>query len=143
MSVELCSGSFFPSIVKEMRNSEFTFYLTGSRFWGNYNYQSDWDFFTQDSPEVRTWLKKFNFVEYSNDTHYSSDDQCLSVYNFKGSSEPFDHIHIQVVADVEIKKIIQAILIELFPLGFKTKNDAKAIWKAAFACHRVGTGQLL
>ena len=41
------------SVFKMLRQSSYTFYLTGSRYFGNYTENSDWDFFADYNTIVR------------------------------------------------------------------------------------------
>ena len=87
-----------------LNDSSYMFYLTGSRFFGTANNNSDWDFFVQDSPMLRVFLVKNGFKL---DIH-TGYDSCLdaAVYQYKD-------IHIQCVTDVELKIDVQSCIMNL------------------------------
>lgn len=61
-------------VLNRMGESPFKFYLTGSRFMRlGQRPDSDWDFMTQDSPEVREFLKSIHFADY-NILNYAGKD---------------------------------------------------------------------
>ena len=87
-------------LIDALRNSEFEFYLTGSRFFLTHKPSSDWDFFTKDCEEVRRFLTNFGFRPEAGEY---SDKLTTTVYR-----QPF--IDVQLVSDVECKRIAQEIL---------------------------------
>ena len=52
----------YQSALDVIRDSEFEFYLTGSRRFGTANRFSDYDFYTQDTQEVRDFLLQNDFL---------------------------------------------------------------------------------
>lgn len=133
------------SIIEVMNQSTHDFYLTGSRFWNNHkNENADWDFFVNDSYEVRFFLKNLNFEFISNSSTYS-DGQCnglMEFYNEKPVPEKNDiieeKIHIQLVINSSVKKEVQLILFENFPNGFVDKVTARLMWKLGLECYNKG-----
>lgn len=119
------------------------FQLTGSRFFGTDTSFSDWDFFTQDCPGVRLWLKTNGFTMYDGGSGYAGDGQCVNVYVFNDGRDPEDmshQIHVQVVKDFDLKQTVQKLLLSLYgPELFPTdKQLVKSIWKHAFMFHMLG-----
>lgn len=49
-------------ILQQFAESDQTFYLTGSRFFGTERAKSDWDFFVQNSETIRTQLSSWGFI---------------------------------------------------------------------------------
>ena len=66
--------NMIPSFLQVLEESPFVFHLTGSRFFGDSKESSDWDFFTQYSNEVETFLKNYGF-----DYHIDYKDEGISV----------------------------------------------------------------
>lgn len=54
-----------------LEESSYEFFLTGSRLFGGYRQNSDYDFFVQEGKEVESYLQELGFVE---DTGASYDD---------------------------------------------------------------------
>lgn len=46
-----------------LANAKYTFYPTGSRYFGGATNESDWDFYAEDTNEVRAFLIDVGFVE--------------------------------------------------------------------------------
>jgi len=90
------------SLISILEASQFEFYLTGSRFFGKeQSHSSDFDFFVQDSPEVRTWLTKQGFKACLS---YQEDQLIDIVYqNYKDGI----WVDVQCINDIEVKKIAQ------------------------------------
>lgn len=123
-----------------MEASEFSFFLTGSRFWGNPTPDPDWDFFTNDCEDVRKWLLQNGFNQYSSASKYAGDGQCNDVFVLGNKEDGGNMIQIQVVNSAYTKNIIQDELYRLYRNGFSNKEHAREIWSTAFAiynlCHR-------
>lgn len=109
-----------------LQTSEFKFYYTGSKFFGGQTEKSDVDFFVQDSKEVRKFLEDNGF---SLDEGISYRDKgCSAVYEYY--SRPM--IHVQVVGDVNIKRVAQDILIASgVHMASIPKESRKYIWNVA------------
>ena len=103
------------------------FHLTGSRFFGGANGNSDWDFFTEDTKAVVSFLKSHGFEIVP--TSYSEDIQISRVMRLDADYQ-FD---IQLVSDVDLKLRAQTYLKSCFPSGLPgTKSDRKQLWKMAY-----------
>ena len=58
-------NSLFPVMVQKLENSGFEFFPTGSRYFGGYKPDSDWDFMAQASSEVEEFLTSNGFEAIS------------------------------------------------------------------------------
>ena len=107
-------------IIQQMKKSNFHFYLTGSRRFGWPNSESDWDFFTQNTPKTILFLKTLGF-RYNNVSDYGELDRMVDVVFTWGpiAGEPVylaqsgiyhrplipsSKIDVQLVRDVEFRK---------------------------------------
>ncbi|MCK5611070.1 hypothetical protein KAR91_54860 [Candidatus Pacearchaeota archaeon] len=97
MSFKNFEGTLFT-----LKESNFTFYLTGSRYFGGKHSDSDWDFFTEDSEEVRVFLGKLGF-ERLKSTKYA-DHGVTCVYRH------LEKIDVQLVEDPGFRQSIQKVL---------------------------------
>jgi len=127
-----------PAIIKEMDKSEFNFFLTGSRFWGNPQPGSDWDFFVDDSSAVRQWLEKNKFLLCPGNDLYSEDKYTNGVFSFSNGEFHDPQVQIQVVKSASIKNSIQKQLFKLYPDGISGKGNAVKIWENAYDIHTLG-----
>lgn len=125
--------AILPRPVVKMIESEHNFHLTGSRFFGNSTNQSDWDFFIQDSPQVRNWLVANNFKINKNSKYYS-DDSCVDVYRYYITDYKIDAhwIDVQIVNDVSLKiKAQDLIKLTVPPNALENKAFARIVWRLA------------
>lgn len=98
------------------------FFLTGSRFFGTATEDSDWDYFTEDTPEARKVLEMEGYAEV-----YVRivPGNLRSVYFHSVSRK-----HVQLVSNVALKTRIQnAMLRNGLGPALKHKGLARAIWK--------------
>lgn len=122
-----------PTVVFKLVSSDYKFYATGSRYWGNSHDRSDWDFFVQDSTEVRDYLASLGFVT-DIARHYDADRHCRAVFVYGDEDIPEMMVQIQLVSSDELKHSVQQTLLRRFPNGFETKEKAKQIWSLAYDC---------
>jgi len=116
-------GKVVPATIENLMKSEFTFYLTGSRFFGNVTEKSDWDFFVKDSPEVREFLESICFsYEYQGNSGYK--DAFLTTVMYSRIPRG---IHVQLINEVELKVKVQNYLKD-FPWDSIPKENRDAIW---------------
>ena len=110
------------TIHDELRNSKFEFYLTGSRYLGGANDNSDWDYFTQNSPGVRDFLQRLGF---KHDLSGYYDDPLIVSVMCSGD------VHVQLCLNVESKERVQwtlknnGVRFDRIP-----KDQARRIWAA-------------
>ena len=122
-----------PCVMEEMVYSSHIFHLTGSRYFRHAESLSDYDFFTQDSPEVRAWLLGQGFGPVSSDFKAYPDDPNIAEVWEKGA------VQIQLVRDVNGKIKAQNILCSLPSIPWAGETDkylrkhmARKWWQWAF-----------
>ena len=106
-------------ILRTLEDSPFEFYLTGSRFFGNFRQDSDYDFFVEEN--AIDWLRNNVFEKLP--THNYLDLLTISVFQ-KGN------VHIQVVKDVVLKSRAQQLIKETIPGIYFTfnKTNHSLLW---------------
>jgi len=112
-------------ILNTLMESEIDFYATGSRFFGGYVSQSDFDFFTDVTQVTADFLHSIGFVR-DYETNYNSVEVAC-VYSHEAAN-----IHVQLVRDVEAKNIVQEILKEEKAFLGITKIEQRKIWNLGF-----------
>ncbi len=115
------------STLFSLHSSPYSFYLTGSRFFGHAKEDSDFDFFTLASPDCRDFLIKNGFKEVP--LTYYSDSTIVKLF------ENGLNFHVQMVTDIEIKKTAQRIIYNLYKLRYvnlrvMSKVLASQLWTA-------------
>jgi predicted nucleotidyltransferase len=123
------------SIIGKLEKSEFSFYLTGSRFFGGYHPGSDWDYFVTDSLKVRGFLDSLGFSEDENLTLQQYDDSTIITVM------SYNDIQIQLVKDANFKHEVQTLLLQTNGLHSVPKASRKFVWNYAVALHRLGESQ--
>lgn len=94
--------SRFPrSPFEVIRDSPVSFYLTGSRFFGNATSTSDWDFMAEDSSEVETLLIQNGFTRVDVDNY--SDFSITKVF-----AHIQCNIHVQLIRKDYLRRKIAA-----------------------------------
>lgn len=101
------------------------FYLTGSRAMGFPTPESDWDYFTQDTEEIREWLVDRGFTLVACPSYLDT----VAVYRRGGLM----NIDVQLVDDVEVKLVAQSRLKKLFlPASYlRDKVLMRYFWRLA------------
>lgn len=118
--------SILPHTIEYMMKCEHQFYLTGSRFFGNNTKSSDWDFFVQDSFDVRNWLA-INGFKINKNSKYYSDGFCIDVY--RKHIQYSTWIDVQVVSDASLKlKAQDLIKNNVPPVTLLNKTFARIVW---------------
>ena len=109
----------FASTITLLTNSDFKYYLTGSRYFGNETKNSDWDFFVEYEPDVIEELKSLGFVmEYVDDV----DPTVKFVYKY--TSGKFE-IHVIITEFINIRNFVNELIKNTFPNGFDNSNKQK------------------
>jgi len=93
----------YPTSVLALMNSQFSFYITGSRYFKTNTLQSDWDFFVEKNEEVEEFLIDQGFFLDSQASY--SDPSIYKVY-----INPNDNVQVQVIFDVELKRLAQMVI---------------------------------
>jgi len=125
--------------LRSLSDSPLTFFLTGSRFFGFSNENSDYDFFVQDSEEVNGILRAWGFVEVPRQGTISYHDmQTIKVFRkiVKEQNGTTIQIDIQVVRDYGLKIMAQNILQSVCPelvSGNKNNVVRKRLWAYAYS----------
>ena len=114
-----------------LKEAPFEFHLTGSRFFGNAHHDSDWDFFTEDSIEVREFLQNQGFenlndkLEVNPKDLYREDPNIATVFE-----SVFAKVQVQLVQNVGQKIVAQDILKESPIRACFLKDAAAGNWAA-------------
>lgn len=122
------------SILSHLYESETTFHLTGSRFFGGNSGRSDYDFFAQTSPEVIVELAGLGFKRTTG-TYYS-DPLVQSVWY-----QEVANVHVQLVSDVDAKIAVQHLLAGHGKMSAKTKSQKCFAWQIATRAFLAGYSQ--
>lgn len=91
-----------------LHQSNFDFYLTGSRFFLTHTNFSDYDFYTECSGEVVEFLDSLGFVEEARHSHYYHADLItIQVFHLATTN-----IHVQLIQPLhlEVKHRAQAVI---------------------------------
>lgn len=120
-------------VLDRMSSSTLEFHLVGSRRFGFYNGESDWDFFCPNTKEHIEFLHKNGFSPKQDDITYT-DKQCVAVYEFG------TEIDVQVRLDVNLYETVCKWL-ELHPLyNYKLhmmpKDMQHTVWDIMLAMHQ-------
>ena len=145
MTIRRNENSEITKTIREMEDSSIVFYLTGSRFFGSSNDNSDYDFFIQKDTKDKDYVSElenfqnelllslgFRIEAYA---EYSSDDsQIVDVWIHETLP-----IHIQVVSNAALKDIAQKHLYDIIPgrlMSLKDTHEERRArvyyWKMAY-----------
>ena len=129
------------AVLLKMEESPFNFHLTGSRFFGDHNVDSDYDFFTKDTPEVRIFLESLG-LEAQHISQYSEDQLLTAVYHLELEDDRcqilpgFEGIDVQLVEELDDKIFCQETLKEFYPHGLPGKKTGHSdLWNLVLASH--------
>lgn len=125
-------------MLDRLQHSEFNFYLTGSRFFGNHRETSDWDFFCDDDKMIHKFLTQngFNLLQIVNgQTKYGTfyaDKNVARVYRHR-----ILHIDIQCQTDIHAKIAAQRVVKSLYPyldkwINSAAKDQVRNVWNAVY-----------
>lgn len=112
-------NQLFPVMVQKLENSSFEFFPTGSRYFGGYRPDSDWDFIAETSSEIEQFLI-LNGFEAISDEEYNGDDLIDVVYRY-------GIVDVQLSRRLREKLHIQDILRKLYPHGLPSDKEAKKL----------------
>lgn len=132
-----------------MQESAYSFFLTGSRWFGDSKPDSDWDFFapyaSQDNGvRIEDWLKQKGFALHNGEY---TDSSVRAVYRFTPPMFFGDFnertnavsIDVQLVENTSVKQMAQEILATpLLHVGFKaaSKGGKAQYWEQALTTAR-------
>lgn len=111
-------------VITQMNKSEFDFYLTGSRFFGGAQADSDWDFFAEYSNEIVSFLLNIGF-RYKPTNNYF-DRQTIEVLEFGRE------IDVQLVNNATIKNTAQEIMRATKWYTITDVNLRRVIWNELY-----------
>lgn len=106
------------------------YYLTGSRFFGTYTPVSDWDFFTKDTPDTRSYLESCGFERLEH-SRYSDDPTITVVYRYTPSIESLSvsvWIDVQLVENPDRKRKAQELI-----KWMGINNPSEITWRKALS----------
>lgn len=99
-------------VLSKMRESEFEFHLTGSRYFNTHNQGSDYDFFAQDGKDVRGFLRDLGFevpgVDFMGEEQEYHDDNIAIVFRHLAAG-----VDVQLQRNLEKKFRAQILLLSL------------------------------
>lgn len=126
-------------ILRQLQESEWEFYLTGSRFFKNNGEESDWDFFAELSDAKIDFLKSLGFklgLPGSRYDHYIDQEIVMVMRHSCG-------IDVQLVQNANVKNAAQD-LIWIMNLSSSICKTDKALrnrtWKRAYQYVRASMG---
>lgn len=116
-------------VLNVMNLSDHYFHETGSRHFGHASLQSDWDFFTEDSPEARKFLENLGFKEvpggYLTTRDQTDDPTIATVYH-----HPRANVHVQLIWDMDLKIKAQEVIEKNKLIRYNMTKFQKAdVWK--------------
>lgn len=121
------------TVLDELYFSAFEFHLTGSRFFGNHNQNSDYDFIVPEDDKMEQFLMNLGFKPSKSGRYL--DHQTSLLYHHSGDEDSKNGYHVQVTKNVNLKlrvrDFIKQHLIELH--NYLPKNHRKLLWNALLA----------
>lgn len=132
-----------PEEISLLYRPDFEFYVTGSHYFGCATEESDYDFLTQDSPEVIKYLEASGFTLMGADAELnailSGDPPEYLASDARGIYQ-LGRIQVQAVFDLKATLMARDILSTFFAEEHKAmdKEERDQVWPAA-----VGLAQLV
>ena len=126
--MSIIGNTYFKNVLEILKSSDFKFFLTGSRFFDTCTAHSDYDFFTQDTNDVRTFLKVLLFKEHHNYNYSHLDLLTNTVLKLDPSIEFPVSIDIQLVSNASLKSEVQDTIKTFNLLTNIDKNFHYHIW---------------
>jgi len=130
------SNDLVQNMLNELNRSRFIFHLIGSRYFSPTcdpigEREMDYDLYTQDNPEVRSYLESLGFSTVEDDIGYLGNPNQVSLYRVFAHTDK--HIDVQLVLDVEAKNLVQKCLKDLSGMrGRYNKEERRELWHFAF-----------
>ena len=119
-------------ILTAFEQSQFEFFLTGSRFFGGADLDSDYDFFVAKSDSLESWLRELGFVT-DQDVAYT-DDPTFSTVLILNTVEGV--IQVQLIEENQLarKELVQRLLFKRYGRrGLPgDKNAKRELWHMAY-----------
>jgi len=117
-----------------LANSDYDFYLTGSRYFNTKNNSiSDWDIFVQYSEEVENLLIELGFIPKSK-TIYNTFQGLKKIYHNK-----MYNVDVQLIDNAYLKNEIQTKIKEsrIFDLKHYNKKERTIVWETAYQLYKL------
>jgi len=139
-----------PLIIERMEGSNFSFFLINNGYknpnsifntkplLGPHNSNSSWEFFAEDSPEIRDWLIENKFASSDVARDYVDDGQCTGVFLSEDKKLFTTSVEVRLVKSAQVKSSIHREIQKVYPDGFSDKYTTNNVWKIAFATYRLG-----
>ncbi len=125
---ELWKNTELAEAMRFMNDSTHQFYLTGSRFFGGENSESDWDFFAQYKDSLHEDMLNSGFEEHAS---YRSHTGVNVVFK-KGI------VHIQLVENCEEKLLVQNMIKNNVHMASLVHGHRRMVWNIAYKAFREG-----
>lgn len=120
-------------LLQALHISPYTFVLCGSHRFGNSTPSSDWDFWTEDSPELRLLLEDLGFHNMS-DAHYEDPGETVAVYRHE--EQPIDIcIQKSLYLNETVARLIEQQLPEYRNFTKEVRKKVLITLKAALRLH--------
>ena len=119
-------------------DAEFKFFLTGSRFFNpTKEGERDWDFYAENSVQIKQYLDSLGFELTEDDPAYIGDPNAIQLYRIFPNR--IDHIDVQLVDDIDAKHTVQR---ELKASGLLmlmgNKEYRKRLWHIGLNVYKAG-----
>lgn len=123
----------FYTVLKSMEESQFEFFLTGSRYFGGIHEGSDYDFFVNENSGVEEWLLQHEF-KLDLDSMYNGDPTFVKVYSLNLNE---GSIQVQLIKHDQFakKQIVQRLLYNRYK-GHGLPGDKyskRELWNLAYS----------
>lgn len=113
------------------------FFLTGSRFFGGYTKDSDWDFFVEDNLELRNSLNILGFIALPKQEMIDKGYNASQFVEVLEKQTQDGVIQIQMIKNIYAKETCQNLIKEYFLERFNAmdKEGRKALWSLLLLAH--------
>lgn len=119
-------------LLAQLEQSEFQFFLTGSRFFGTNNPNSDYDLFCEENPKIEQFLTDLGFVSLK-DNFYHGEVTDINTAKVFRSLLCVPSIDVQLVKLVDLKVELQTYLLANKIRVPITKSVQRTFWDAEYA----------
>jgi hypothetical protein len=119
----------YPTVLYMMEQSKYTYYLTGSRYFGTAKDGSDWDYFVENCDEVRKELIDFGFK--SDVVSYPDSKYVQAVFKYEDENNVMYQIQCVIkAAEKERVQFLMAPFMRTFGKNLE-KAAQKKLWDLA------------
>lgn len=118
-------------ILALLQKSTATFIFCGSRKFGGFTSESDWDFWAQNSEELKSWLVRQGFEDLS-DEHYDDPGETIAVLRHQKFK-----VDVSLQKDINLTKaVMYNIIVFIKSYHTFTKDQRREILIALKAAYR-------